>query len=47
MFKNLESAKGKHMADGYDDQKPSDGFFGTAFKKFVNGKSGNNITGGR
>lgn len=35
MFKNLETTRGKHMADGYDDQKPPDGFFGAAFKRFV------------
>lgn len=47
MFKNLESAKGKHMADGYEDQKPPDGFLGAAFKKFVNAKNGTTIAGGK
>lgn len=47
MFKNLETVKGKHMADGYNDQKPPDGFFGAAFKKFVSAKTGSTISGGK
>ncbi|PWW75312.1 hypothetical protein C7212DRAFT_322818 [Tuber magnatum] len=37
MFANLESVRAKHTAGGYDDQKPPDGFFGAAFKRFVTG----------
>lgn len=27
------------MNDGYDDQKPPDGFFGSAFKKLIGAKT--------
>ncbi|CUS11578.1 unnamed protein product [Tuber aestivum] len=37
MFANLESARAKHLASGYDDQKPPDGFIGAAFKRFITG----------
>jgi hypothetical protein len=35
------------MSEGYEDQKPPDGFFGAAFKKFVGAKSGGAIAGGK
>lgn len=47
MFKNLETARGKNMSSGYDDQKPPDGFFGAAFKRFVNAKAGSMVAGGK
>ncbi|RPA90061.1 hypothetical protein L873DRAFT_1795701 [Choiromyces venosus 120613-1] len=47
MFANLESARGKHMLDGYDDQKPPDGFIGAAFKRFISAKSGAAVGGGK
>lgn len=47
MFKNLETVRGKHMADGYDDQKPPDGFFGAAFKRFVGAKTGSTVVSGK
>lgn len=45
MFKNLETARGKHIVDGYDDQKPPDGFFGAAFKRFVGVNRGSTVSG--
>ncbi|KAL0638503.1 hypothetical protein Q9L58_002439 [Maublancomyces gigas] len=47
MFKNLETVRKKHIADGYDDQKPPDGFFGAAFKRFVGAKTGSAVAGGK
>jgi len=44
MFANLESARAKPMADGYDDQKPPDGFIGSAFKRFINARTGTNVS---
>ena len=35
------------MADGYNDQKPPDGFVGAAFKRFINARAGATVSGGK
>ncbi|CAZ79261.1 unnamed protein product [Tuber melanosporum] len=47
MFASLESARAKRMADGYDDQKPPDGFLGATFKRFISARPGNTLSGGK
>jgi len=47
MFANLENVRGRHMADGYNDQKPPDGFVGAAFKRFINARTGATVSGGK
>jgi hypothetical protein len=47
MFKNLETIRGHHASEGYNDQKPMDGFIGAAFKRFVSPKHSSTVAGGK